>query len=207
MFRNSQKENYLDILYKSEPDYIKKIRESCPENLKKMQMNHSECRLLSFFLKSIKANKVLELGTLVGCSAAWIAESISGEKPLVITVEKSIKNYEIAKKNLSADKRIKLVHADALEFLESCNETFDVIFIDAKKIEYKFYLKAAKGLLREGGLLIADNTFMVDYEAIPEISQAVHEFNVLIESDKDLISVIIPTASGLTIAIKNNSTE
>lgn len=205
MFRNSPKEDYLEILYKSEPNHIREIRESCPENLKKMQMSHSECKLLSFLLKSINANRVLELGTLVGCSASWIAESLSGENSLVTTVEKSINNYEIAKRNLSGDKRIKLVHEDALEFLKSCNETFDAVFIDAKKVEYKAYLKAAKGLLREGGLLIADNTLMIDYEVIPEISKAVHEFNSLIELDHDLISVIIPTSSGLTVAIKRNS--
>lgn len=205
MFRNSSTEDYLEILYKSESDHIRKIRESCPENLKKMQMSHSECKLLSFLLKSINANRVLELGTLVGCSASWIAESLSGENSLVTTVEKSINNYEIAKRNLSGDKRIKLVHGDALEFLKSCNETFDAVFIDAKKVEYKAYLKLVMNLLREEGLLIADNTLMIDYEAIPEISKAVHEFNSLIELDHDLISVIIPTASGLTVAIKRNS--
>lgn len=206
MFRNSTDKTYLEQLYKPEPIHIKKIRESCPENLKKMQMSYPECRVLSFLLGVIKANKVLELGTLVGCSAAWIAESLSGDNPLVVTVEKSLDNYEIAKKNLSTNKRVKLVHGDALEFFWSCTEMFDAIFIDAKKREYKAYLELSKKHLREGGMLIADNTLMIDYEAIPEISEAVHEFNSLIESDNDLTSVIIPTVSGLTVAIKRTST-
>jgi predicted O-methyltransferase YrrM len=203
MFRDFGKKDYIESLYQSEPEHIKKIRESCPEKLRKMQMSFPECKILSFFLKIINANKVLELGTLVGCSATWIADSLFGDNPIVITVEKSLKNYEIAMRNLSTNTRIKLVHADALEFLKSCPDVFDAIFIDAKKTEYKDYLKLAKSCLRDGGMLIIDNSLMIDYDTMPEISSAIHEFNTLIESDRDLTSVIIPTTSGFTVAIKN----
>jgi predicted O-methyltransferase YrrM len=157
-------------------------------------------------LKSIRANKVLELGTLVGCSTAWIAQSLSGESPIVISVEKSIKHYEIAKNNINQfylKDRIKLMYGECLDFLKSTEMIFDAIFIDAKKTEYPHYLREAKDRLSSGGLIIADNTLMIDYERIPEISDAINEFNNLIKSDKEFTSVIIPTKSGMTVAIKN----
>ena len=121
MFRDT--EDYIEVLYNDEPDEIKIIRESCPEGLKKMQMSYNECRILSVLLQSIKANKVLELGTLVGCSTAWIAQSLSGESPIVISVEKSIKHYEFAKNNINQfylKDRIKLIYGECLDFLKFC---------------------------------------------------------------------------------------
>ena len=203
MFRNNEKTHYLDKLYHDENFQIKRIRESCPATLKKMQMSHYECRILSVILQSIKANKVLELGTLVGCSTAWIAGSLSGDNPFVISVEKSLYHYNIAKNNLREfNEKVKLVHSDAMEFLTKCDIEFDVVFIDAQKIAYKQYLKFAKKCLRSGGLLIADNTLMIDYQAMPDISNAMHEFNCTIESDHDFKSAIIPTISGITICVK-----
>jgi predicted O-methyltransferase YrrM len=204
MFRDT--EDYIEVLYNDEQDEMKIIRESCPEGLKKMQMSYNECRILSVLLQSIKANKVLELGTLVGCSTAWIAQSLSGESPIVISVEKSIKHYEIAKNNINQfylKDRIKLIHGESLEFLKSTEMIFDAVFIDAKKTEYPQYLREAKNRLNPGGLIIADNTLMVNHEQMPEISDAINEFNNLIKSDKEFTSVIIPTKSGMTVAIKN----
>ncbi len=204
MFRDT--EDYIEVLYNDEPDEIKIIRESCPEGLKKMQMSYNECRILSVLLQSIKANKVLELGTLVGCSTAWIAQSLSGESPIVISVEKSIKHYEFAKNNINQfylKDRIKLIYGECLDFLKSTEMIFDAIFIDAKKTEYPQYLREAKNRLNPGGLIIADNTLMVNHEQMPEISDAINEFNNLIKSDKEFTSVIIPTKSGMTVAIKN----
>jgi predicted O-methyltransferase YrrM len=206
MFREDITDDYITNIYSNEPQDIKVIRESCPEGLKRMQMHYNECRILSLCLKSIKANKVLELGTLVGCSTAWIAKSLSGDRPFVISIEKSLQHYEIAKKNIDQyilKERIQLVYGECLDFLKSTEIIFDAIFIDAKKTEYPEYLREAKRCLRSGGLIIADNTLMIDYKQIPEISNAINEFNYLIENDTELTSALIPTRSGMTIAIKN----
>lgn len=196
----------INNYYLPEPDYIKVIRDSCPNNLKKMQMSYEECRVMSFFLRMIKAEKVLELGTLVACSTAWIAHSLSGNQPQVISVEKSVSNYNLAKANLETaglEKIVSLVNNDAISVLESYIDKpqFDAIFIDAKKVEYCQYLQLAKLCVRSGGLIITDNTLMID-EKIPEISAAIREFNSLVENDCDLISVILPTVTGMTIIMK-----
>ena len=199
----------IDDFYLPEPSHIKAIRDSCPENLKKMQMSHGECRILSLLLQMIRAERVLELGTLVGCSTAWIAHSLCGDKPLVVSVEKSINNYSLAKANINSaglNNIVQLVNGDAIEFLESCSgdRLFDAIFIDAKKVEYSIYLKLAKLSVRDFGLIIVDNTLMID-EKIPEISAEIRKFNALVENDSELVSVILPTIAGLTVIMKKPS--
>ena len=204
MFRDYKVE--INNYYLPEPDYIKIIRNSCPDKLKKMQMSYEECRIMSFFLHMIRAEKVIELGTLVGCSTAWIAHSLLGNEPKVISVEKSINNYNIAKANIELaglTNIVQLINSDAISFLESYIDKpkVDAIFIDAKKVEYCNYLNLAKSYVRSGGLIITDNTLMVD-NSILEISTAMRAFNLLVENDPDLISVIIPTVAGMTIMLK-----
>lgn len=207
MFRNDI--DYLSNLYSKEPQEILNIRQSCPQHLQKMQLHYSECRILSVILKIAQVNKVLELGTLVGCSTAWIARSLSGDDPLVVSVEKSENNYSIAKKNidnLEYSHRIQLLHANALNVLQeysvSQNFLFDAIFIDAKKVEYVQYLELSKQCLKRGGIIISDNTLMI-HESIPEISEAIKKFNAIVENDTDFTSAVIPTFSGMTIMMKN----
>ncbi len=196
----------LDSHSPYEPEYIQKIRQSCPEKLKKMQMSYEECKILSFFLKLIDANKVLELGTLIGCSTAWIAHSLSGENSKVISVEKSLNNYKIAVDNMKSaglNSVVELINGDAIEVLESYigKTEFDAIFIDAKKIEYSSYLSLAKICVRSGGIIIADNTFMMD-KTSPDISDAILNFNKSVENDLDLDSVLIPTTAGMTVMVR-----
>lgn len=205
MFR-SQVSNEEEF-YSAEPDYIKMIRDSCPQHLQKMQMTHKECRILSVLLKMIKANKVLELGALVGCSAAWIARSLTGESPLVISVEKSAANYSLAQDNIRTaglGHIIQLLHSDATEVLASYRGqvSFDAVLIDAKKTEYIQYLELSKQCIRRGGILIADNTLMID-EKIPQISQSIKRFNEIVESDPELTSAVLPTIAGMTVMVKN----
>lgn len=204
MFRNLKIE--VSNYYLPEPKSLKEIRDSCPYNLQKMQMSYEECRLLSLCLRMIKAEKVLELGTLVGCSTGWIAHSLTGENPIVISVEKSTNNYNLAKDNIDRAglaSLITLINADAISILESYigQEIFDAVIIDAKKVEYCRYLELAKLCLRSGGLIIADNSLMVD-DCLGEIAVEMKKFNHIVENDPSLISSILPTIAGMTVILK-----
>ncbi len=196
--------NYLEELYQDcEPDFIREVRNSCPEKLQKMQLSISEAKLIVALLQPIKPKKILELGTLVGTSALWLASALVDEGYLM-TVEKSYNNYIIAKNNLENSplaSKIILVHQEALEALKSLeNHTFDAIFIDAKKTDYQYYWPLAKKLVREGGVLLVDNSLM--FEKGDEIASAIKDFNKTVTEDSEVISVIIPSFAGLTYAIK-----
>jgi predicted O-methyltransferase YrrM len=196
--------DYLEELYQDyEPDFIREVRNSCPAKLQKMQLSISEAKLIMALLQPIKPKKILELGTLVGTSALWLASALV-DKGLLTTVEKSYNNYIIAKNNLEQSplaNKIQIVHEEALEVLKSLeNHEFDAIFIDAKKTEYQYYWPLAKKLVREGGLLLVDNSLMFDKGE--EIAAAIQDFNKTVAQDSDMISVIIPSFAGLTYAIK-----
>ena len=196
--------DYLEELYQDcEPDFIKKVRNSCPQKLQKMQLSVSEAKLIAALLKPIKPQKILELGSLVGTSALWLASALVDEGHLT-TVEKSYNNYIIAKNNLEKSplaQKITLLHQEALEVLKSlAKHQFDAIFIDAKKTEYAKYWPLAKKLVRAGGLLLIDNCLMFDKG--DQIARAMKDFNKTVQEDSEVISVIIPSFAGFTYAIK-----
>jgi len=204
MFREAKSQ--LDKHYLPERECFRVIRDSCPYTLQKMQMSYEECRILSIYLRLIKAEKVLELGSLVGCSTAWIADSLTGDNPIVISVEKSIHNYHLAKANIDKSRFAKIVHlinSDAISVLESYvgKEMFNAIIIDARKIEYCRYLELAKQCIKPGGLIIADNSLMVD-DSLGEIAVEIKRFNHIVENDQELFSIILPTTSGMTVILK-----
>lgn len=113
---------------------------------------------ISHMLEIIKKNKlkkVLEIGCLLGYSAlrfSTVAESVK-------TIEISKTNSEEARKNfiIFNAKNIELLEGDAIAILGKLNEKFDLIFIDAKKEQYKAYLISALKLI-DKGFIYADNT-------------------------------------------------
>jgi predicted O-methyltransferase YrrM len=166
--------------------------------------------LIGILLKAINAKRVLELGTLYGYSSKFICESIPKDGDF-ITIEKSVEAHQNAIANLSQYSNVECVNADAITFLENYKSTkpFDAIFIDADKTNYSKYLDLCTPLIRKGGLLIADNTLMYGEVASntpknfrPKTIEAIREFNEKLVESESFESIIIPTTSGLTLAIK-----
>ncbi len=232
---NDSRVKYITKLYAQETQHMQNIASSCPAKLKHMQLSPMEGKIIQTLLCMINANKVLELGTLVGYSAAWIAGGLSGSNPIVISVEKSLAHYEIARKNITnakLDEVVHIINSDAIHILKyyagddivqpldmtlnyyGPKTLFDAIFIDAKKSDYIDYLPYVKKCLRPGGIIIADNTLLFDtvYEysttdeikdkKLAQIWQSIHGFNAVIALDRELISIMLPTSEGLTIAMK-----
>lgn len=121
--------------------------------------------LILLILKLKRPNKILEIGTAIGYSAINFSKYLEGENASILTIEKSQKMYNEAIKNIESiglNDRIKVVHADAVEYLSSLNENecrYDVIFIDAAKGQYLVFLENALRLINKGGIIIADNVY------------------------------------------------
>jgi len=195
---------YIESLYSKN---IETLSGSCDHH---MQVSPLEGMIIGTLLKSITAKNVLEIGTLHGYSTAWISKYL-GSDAKITTIEKSSEAFGKAKQYLDNFSNIKCINDDAVTFLSSHTPAnlYDAIFIDADKTDYSNYLELSIPLLRQGGLLIADNTLMYG-EVINESSEkfrkktldAIREFNRLLASSDAFDSIIIPTESGLTIAIK-----
>jgi caffeoyl-CoA O-methyltransferase len=124
----------------------------------------SEGKLLQLLLKLVGAKKVVEIGTLAGYSAIWMAEALPEDGHLW-TIEYEPKNAEVAQRNLNAAKLSTKVSVhvgaglDILPRLEAYGP-FDAVFIDADKVNYHHYGRWAAKHTRPGGLLLGDNALL-----------------------------------------------
>lgn len=175
-----------------------------------MLSGHIQGRLLSMLVAMIKPKRILELGTYVGYSAICLAENLPEDGKL-ITIDIDDEIEDMAREYINASpnaSKIEFVVADALKWLEQCNETFDLIFIDANKRHYIEYYNAVFDKLTPGGFILADNTLwggkVVEKVANNDYqTKGLLAFNDYLNTQQDKISYfILPLRDGLTFIQK-----
>ncbi len=116
-------------------------------------------------MKELKPTKILEIGTAVGYSAICFSEFL-GDHGKIDTIERDIDRANEAKENIKQMKledKINVIIGDAVEILPTLNEKYDMIFIDAAKGKYPFFLKESLRLLSDNGTIFADNILYKGY--------------------------------------------
>ena len=116
-------------------------------------------------LTEIKPKRILEIGTAVGYSAICFSKYLQpGGK--IDTIERDAERVAEARINIEkvgiADK-INIYEGDAVEILPTLNEKYDVVFIDAAKGKYPFFLKEALRMIKPNGIILADNILYKGY--------------------------------------------
>ena len=173
-----------------------------------------EGRLLQVLIATHGAKTIVEIGTLAGYSALWMARGLP-EGGHVYTINKDPVHIALARGFFDRSEvgdRITMLEGDAQKMLLTLESKapFDMVFIDADKISYNDYLDWAEKNVRTGGLIIADNTFLHDTiyndtapeDIAPTTWNAMRRFNERLADPKRYCSTIIPTVEGLSIAIK-----
>ena len=116
-------------------------------------------------LTEVKPKRILEIGTAVGYSAICFSEYLQ-EGGKIDTIEREKDRIEEAKINIEkvgvADK-INIYEGDAVELLPTLNYQYDVVFIDAAKGKYPFFLKEALRMINKNGIILADNILYKGY--------------------------------------------
>jgi predicted O-methyltransferase YrrM len=163
-------------------------------------------------LRAVNARKVLEVGTLGGYSAVWMARALpEGGKLLTLEIEPT--HAEFARRHLEragvAD-RVEVRVGRALELLPALDgEQFDVVFLDADKEPLPTYFEWALRLLRPGGLIIADNALwggrVLDDRVDDDATRAVREFNRRLATDPRVTGIVVPTHDGVAIGVVSPS--
>ncbi|MEI6754983.1 MAG: O-methyltransferase [Paludibacter sp.] len=204
-------EEYFTKHSDKEPDYLAHINRATNVRMinPRMCSGHFQGRALAMFCHMIQPQKVLEIGTFTGYSALCMAEALRNDAVLH-TIECNDELEEFIQQNFEGSKyadKIKLHIGDALKVIDTLNETFDLVFIDADKREYQAYYEAVLPKLRAGGFILADNTLW-DGKVLKPVHEndeqtfEIMKFNDFIASDNRVEKVMLPLRDGLTIIRK-----
>lgn len=162
-------------------------------------------RLLTFLVATIRAERILEIGTAIGCSTIWLARAAQRHGGYVTTIEISERLAEEAQTNIERAGLIEAVTIlirDAERIVPQLTEPFDLIFQDGDKGLYPRLLSDCLRLLRKGGLLVADDALFPAMDVGEGWTEAVHRYNEMIFAHPDLESVILPVGDGVAVSLK-----
>ena len=175
-------------------------------DIKRMQIDPSQCYFLHLIIKISNIKNVLEIGTFTGLSALSISLALPDGGKL-IALDKNEETNKVAKsffKKANQDHKIKTIIKPALESLEELkNDKFDMVFIDADKMNYKIYYEKSLKLVNKNGLIIIDNVLwhgeVADKENLDKYTINIREFNTYVSKDNRVEQIIIPLGDGMTV--------
>lgn len=200
---------YISQLFAREDPLLAALREEADRSgLPPIAISPDEGRLLQVLLSAVNARRVLEVGTLGGYSAIWMARALPDDGRL-LSLEIEPQHAEFARRYVERaglTPQIEIRVGRALDILPSLDgERFDAVFLDADKEPLPTYFDWAMRLLRPGGLLIADNTLwggrVLDDAERDEKTLAVREFNRRMATDPRIIGIIVPTHDGVAVGV------
>ena len=143
---------------------LEKIKKKALEDKVPIIMDDT-LEVVAKILTEIKPNKILEIGTAVGYSAICFSEYLQ-ENGKIDTIERDTERVKEARENIKkaeVEDKINIYEGDAVEILPTLNDEYDVVFIDAAKGKYPFFLNQALRMIRQGGVIIADNVLYKGY--------------------------------------------
>lgn len=187
---------------------LQKIKEKALEEHIPIIMDDT-LEVVDKILKETKPKKILEIGTAVGYSAICFSEYLQ-EDGIIDTIERDEEKIAEAKVNIEkvgVAEKINILEGDAVEILPTLTGKYDMIFIDAAKGKYPFFLKEALRMLEKDGVILADNILykgyvMSDYNkhkqrtAVRNLREYIHE----VTENPNLETEILEVGDGLAIS-------
>ena len=201
--------DYLASLFAPEDETLLALREEADRNgLPPIAISPDEGRLLQVLLSAIGARRVLEVGTLGGYSAIWMARALPADGSLV-SIEMDARHAEFARRFIARaglERVVEVRVGRALDLLPALDGArFDAIFLDADKEPLPTYFEWGLRLVRRGGLIIADNALwggrVVDERVDDDATRGVREMNRRMATDSRVASILVPTHDGVAIGV------
>ncbi|MDC1077208.1 class I SAM-dependent methyltransferase [Candidatus Pelagibacter sp.] len=175
-------------------------------DIKRMQVDPSQCYFLHLIIKISNIKNVLEIGTFTGLSALSISLALPNDGKL-IALDKNDETNKVAVnffKKANQNHKIETKIKPALESLDELKKNkFDMVFIDADKMNYKEYYERSLKLVNKGGLIIIDNVLwhgeVADKNNLDKYTVNIREFNSHVSNDKRVEQIIVPLGDGMTV--------
>jgi caffeoyl-CoA O-methyltransferase len=198
---------YLNTLLVDETptqQYIREMTEA--EGLPPIDLRPYEGQFLAWLAQVVGAKRIVEIGTLAGYSAAWLARALPEDGKLYC-MELEQRNADIARSNLEKAgllERVEIIVGNAHENLKTLPGPFDMVFIDAEKEGNPEYLAWAVANTRPGGIIAVHNALqrgsIVD-ENPPANARVMLDFNKQMAENPRLLTTLYPAGDGLIIGV------
>lgn len=210
-FLPEELDSYVIAHCEEEPLLLKELNHETWEKVinPRMLSGHLQGRVLSMLSNMINPVNILEIGTYTGYSAICLAEGLD-KNGRIDTIDINEELETIAKKYFNRagiTNKVNCIYGDAIAIIPTLTKKYDLVFIDADKINYSNYFDLIFDKLTIGGCIIADNVLWSG-KVVQKINPddldtlALLEFNEKIQSDPRVQNVLLPIRDGLMVIRK-----
>lgn len=210
-FIDKSLENYAKQHTTPEPDsWVELTRETWLNKLyPRMLSGHLQGAFLSMISQMINPNRILEIGTFTGYSALALAKGLK-ESGLLYTLDINNEHESLALKHFATDgisQKVKMIIGNALDIIPTIKEKWDLVFIDADKVNYSNYFDLVFEQVKTGGWIVADNVLwsgkvLTKTELKDKDTLAIKNFNKKIQADNRVENMLLPFRDGLMLMRK-----
>jgi caffeoyl-CoA O-methyltransferase len=203
-------DNYCSEHTSPENELLSKLNRETHAKVMQARMlsGHFQGRLLAMFSQMMQPSNILEIGTYTGYSALCLAEGLTDNgKIITLDVNEELEDFvrsffEASPLSNKIDFRI----GNALEIIPTLTETFDLVFIDADKLNYANYYDLVFDKVRKGGYIISDNVLwsgkVADDTKKDKDTLSIRAFNKKLHDDSRVENILLPIRDGLIIVRK-----
>jgi len=164
--------------------------------------------LLRFFSMMIRPRRILEIGTFTGYTAICLAEGLTDDG-ILHTIEINDELSPLILKYLQKsgfEKKVRLHLGDAATVVPALDEMFDLVFLDAGKLDYPVHYELVLAKTRPGGFILADNVLwdgkVAAGEEKDETARVLRTFNNMVQNDPRVENILVPVRDGLMVMRK-----
>ncbi len=205
--QNPEMDRYIELHTSEEPELLKKLRKETYQKTTQPHMisGYQQGVLLSMLSKILRPEKILEIGTFTGYAALCLAEGLP-ENGTLLTFDVNEDLAYLPRKYFAESRfsnQIDFRLQNALDYLKTSEDVFDLVFIDADKENYVEYFKLIKPRTRSGSIILFDNVLwygkVLDETPKQKSTQKIKELNEIVAKDPDFENLILPLRDGLNV--------
>lgn len=204
-------EEYASRFTSAEPELLSLLNRDTQAHIlmPRMLSGHLQGRFLSLISRLINPKLILEIGTYTGYSALCLAEGLADDgKIFTIDINEELETMATSYfKKAGKEKQISMHVGNALEIIPALQGDFDMVFIDADKVNYVNYFNLVIDRVRKGGIIIADNVLWSGHvlkkkDDMDEETLGLVKYAENLNADPRVMNVLLPVRDGLMLSVK-----